>query len=98
MLVTEKKTKVVYGDAERYRSTDGLLHRFINMTVTELSEKNPEISIDIGKLAVKSITNITPQPLGDHFSVVWDGDKLNPKLRFDGQPDSATVRIEVWGK
>lgn len=56
------------------------------------------VDFTAGQIGMNRIMALTPQPIGAHFSVVWNGDRDRPKLIFDGQPEGgADVLIECWG-
>jgi hypothetical protein len=76
----------------------GAKHAFFTLKITGLSEKNPVAALDISNLGVTRLVAITPTPLKEHFSAVWNGDTVNPELRIDGWPDGTTeLLVEVWG-
>lgn len=54
--------------------------------------------IEIGGLGVVRLFAMVPTPIGQHMSVVWNGDSIRPTLKFDGwTEDTIQVLVEVWG-
>lgn len=72
--------------------------RFVDIEIKNL--KDPIIQLSKGQLAMDRIYSIRPQPIGEMFGVVWDGDTENPALIIDVLDPSRPVRIflEVWGR
>lgn len=96
MMVATQKPKVEYKLVEVIR-WDGWKKTFIDLTIDGLKE--PEIEIDFGQLGVSRMVGLSPQPIGEHFSVVWDGDRTQPRLMFDGWTDGTVqVTLEVTGR
>lgn len=76
----------------------GGTHKFAWLTVEGLSPDQNRVSITPGDIGLKRITAIRPAPLGEPFSVAWDGDSVEPGIVFDGwQPDETRVLVEAWG-
>lgn len=81
------------------KAPDGTARRFVDLTVNDLTEEKPEVALGVGDLGVVRLINLTPQPIGAHFSVVWNGDVHSPRLLFDGWPSGpVSVRVEVTGR
>lgn len=81
------------------RIENGWKHRFVDIDVLSLPEDDLTLPLDVGQLQVTRVMNVTPQPIGWHGSVVWDGADLAPTLLLDGAPNDRTfrIRLEVTG-
>lgn len=97
--LVESMPRVEYQHIEAVRGENGWKKGFIHLTIHGLKERNPEAVLNLGQLGFARIVGLTPQPLGEHFSVIWDGDIQTPRLSFDGWTDGPVrVAIEVTGR
>lgn len=81
-------------------------HKIADLTIGGLTPENPEVEVPVGKVGMKRVTHLDPQPIGEPFRVAWDGNSgsvegENPRLRFDEWPATpdgdVQVRVELWG-
>lgn len=95
------KTQVIlvsYKELSRLSGT-GWKRRIIEVRVEGLDEEQNKVNLDTASLALTRLIHLTPQAIGEFFSVIWDGDKENPSLIFDAvwPLPEAVVRLDVWG-
>lgn len=97
LSVTENSARVERSFFESINSATGK-HRIVRLKVSGLTSDDPEISLTAGDLGVARITFMNAVPIGEPFSVVWDGNPTKPVLRFDGWPgETFEVALDVWG-
>jgi|ERR1051326_1614611 hypothetical protein len=74
-------------------------HRLATVSVSGLTEADPEFAFTPGNVALKRLDAVMVIPIGDYCQGHWNGSQSNPKIHFDLFPDSHTFKVQlmVWG-
>lgn len=72
--------------------------KFLEIIIKNLQE--PVVTFNKGDFGLDRVYSVRPQPIGECFSVSWDGDCENPALIFDVLNPERPIRVflEVWGR